>query len=395
MDPISIQVIFDRKGHSKNNGVGKIEIRAYQDRKYKYFSSGISLAPKHWNKKLNAIHKHQDEHHLNRLIQNIVSDLRKQINLHIDRKGFCSLQDLAISKDDSSFLSFMIKRVNAGLIKESTRRSKTTTINHFKKFLNGRNVGFNDISLNLVESFDDYLRSNGNTQPTIHKHHKNMKSFINDAKRLGMMHAKDTPYAYFKVSRGQSAERDFLNSREIAALESLMLEPSDRSRNRIRKLFLLSVYTGLRFSDIHILDRSNFKEVDQGLELNFISQKTGKHLSLPLYNLWPYQDGKETKPEKLSRDLFLDGDPIDLLALHQLSNQYTNRMLKDVAYMAKIDKNLSFHIARHTFGTHMATKVDNVRLLQHLMDHSNINTTMVYIHLSKKLINKELESIQW
>jgi len=395
MQPISIQTIFDRKAGSKKNGSGLIEIRAYQGRKYKYFSTGIRVLPKQWSKKLNAIHKHPDELALNRLIESYISELRKQINQFIDRKGICTLNDLTSQKSSSTVLEFFDKRLKRSSLKEATIKSKTTTYNHFKDFLGKRRIVFQELNLDIIESFDSYLKGLEMEQPTIHKNHKNLKAMINEAKRYGMMNVSDNPYAYFQVARGTSAEREFLSTSELAKLEDLSYTPQEWHKERVRKLFLLSVYTGLRFSDIHLLNKDNFKETDRGLELNFKSQKTGKNLSMSLFNLWPSKGIKRTRPEQLSIDLFLKSSELDQIAIKQLSNQYTNRLLKDIAYEAKIHKNITFHVARHTFGTHMATKIDNVRLLQHLMDHSNINVTMIYIHLSKKLINKELENIEW
>jgi site-specific recombinase XerD len=51
-------------------------------------------------------------------------------------------------------------------------------------------------------------------------------------------------------------------------------------------------------------------------------------------------------------------------------------------------------VARHTFATHMASKVP-IHILKSILQHSNIETTMIYLHLSNKLVNDALDGVVW
>jgi len=62
----------------------------------------------------------------------------------------------------------------------------------------------------------------------------------------------------------------------------------------------------------------------------------------------------------------------------------TNRMLKKIASMLDINKEISFHSARHTFATYFLEKTDDLATLQKLLGHSDIKQTMVYVHLTEK-----------
>jgi site-specific recombinase XerD len=69
---------------------------------------------------------------------------------------------------------------------------------------------------------------------------------------------------------------------------------------------------------------------------------------------------------------------------HTYADPVTNRLLKEVAIKCGIKKRLTFHISRHTFGTLFLERGGRVEVLKELMGHSDIDTTMVYVHMSDK-----------
>jgi integrase len=79
----------------------------------------------------------------------------------------------------------------------------------------------------------------------------------------------------------------------------------------------------------------------------------------------------------------------------QYTNQHANRILKVLAVAAKIPTKLTFHIARHTFGTFLAEKTCNPYLIMDLMGHTDIKTSMIYIHRSQERINRQLKDVNW
>jgi integrase len=63
--------------------------------------------------------------------------------------------------------------------------------------------------------------------------------------------------------------------------------------------------------------------------------------------------------------------------------------------MAKTRKAISFHVARHTFGTLLADITANPYLIMELMGHSDIKTSMIYIHQSEQRLKKQLQNVKW
>jgi site-specific recombinase XerD len=79
---------------------------------------------------------------------------------------------------------------------------------------------------------------------------------------------------------------------------------------------------------------------------------------------------------------------------HEYTNQYYNRTLKLLAKQADIHKALTSHVARHSFATHLASKVP-IHILKAMLQHSDLATTMIYVHLSNNLINDALDGVDW
>ncbi len=79
----------------------------------------------------------------------------------------------------------------------------------------------------------------------------------------------------------------------------------------------------------------------------------------------------------------------------RISNQKANQYLKVAAMLAKITKNLTFHIARHSFGTNLAYATGDQFLIKELMGHSDIKTSMIYIHITQDQIKEKLKNTKW
>jgi site-specific recombinase XerD len=78
-----------------------------------------------------------------------------------------------------------------------------------------------------------------------------------------------------------------------------------------------------------------------------------------------------------------------------MTNQNTNRILKVIMMLAKIDKNITFHLSRHTFGTNLAVATSDQFLIKELMGHADIKTSMIYIHTSQEQIKNKLKNTDW
>ena len=135
-----------------------------------------------------------------------------------------------------------------------------------------------------------------------------------------------------------------------------------------------------------LLNYESINHDREGMTLNIVAKKTNKQLLLPLYKLY------ERKPERIIQKYRAEVIFDCGLIFHKYSNQYFNRTLKDLAARAGIAKKITSHLARHTFATHLASKVP-IHVLKAILQHSKIETTMVYLHLSNKIVNDALDGV--
>ncbi len=76
------------------------------------------------------------------------------------------------------------------------------------------------------------------------------------------------------------------------------------------------------------------------------------------------------------------------------SNQKTNAYLKEIADICKIHKNITFHVARHTFATTIALSHGMpVESLAKMLGHSNIKTTQIYAKITDHKLNQDMEEL--
>jgi integrase len=86
--------------------------------------------------------------------------------------------------------------------------------------------------------------------------------------------------------------------------------------------------------------------------------------------------------QKNLNDLFR---PLSGMVLrHHIQLSSLQRMIKEALRKSGISKPASCHTLRHSFATHLLEAGYNIRTIQELMGHKNVNTTMIYTHVARK-----------
>jgi site-specific recombinase XerD len=83
------------------------------------------------------------------------------------------------------------------------------------------------------------------------------------------------------------------------------------------------------------------------------------------------------------------------LVLPVISNQKTNAFLKEIAIPCKIGKNLTFHLARHTFAT-TVTLANGIPIesVSKMLGHQSLKTTQIYAKVIDKKLREEMNIIK-
>ena len=193
---------------------------------------------------------------------------------------------------------------------------------------------------------------------------------LNDAVRRKLIPSNPVHYLTRedrKPIKAEKSQRGFLTIDEVKKL----LE-SDYTSNDIRRGFLFSCFTGLRLCDVENLRWNDIKKRGDNMYLDIVTQKTGEPITIKLNN-----QALRCLPEDKGGSVFD-------FPRHR---EGVNRLLKEWAKEAGIEKNVCYHMSRHTFATMELTMGADLYVVSKLMGHSEVGVTQIYADI----INKKRE----
>jgi len=221
---------------------------------------------------------------------------------------------------------------------KETIKSYKTTLNHIRNFAtkNKQTVDFEDINIDFYHKFTGYLQGIGNSKNTISKQIKNLKTFMGEATERGLNINMDFKSRSFKKVT-EEVDKIYLTEEEIMRMYTLKLP---KGKERVRDLFVIACYTGLRYSDFSRITPDNILH-DQ---IHMRTQKTGEKVIIPLAPI---------VKEILAK--------YDYRLPTAISNQKMNQYLKDIGELAGIDD--SIVITRTIGGTKVRTTYKKFQLI--------------------------------
>lgn len=329
----------------KRNGKYPIYLRIRVKNKETKVPTGLDVAKDRWDDKK----KEPKDKAL--LIQ--LNKKREEIDLHINRtladgqiltidliKDFCSGKKI-VKPENKSFFDYylaFVERKRKENIDSQTIKVYKTTYNILKEFKN--DILISDISLSLIEDFDDYMvEVRGNAPGGRNPKHKNLRTVILDIEKHNI--PINNPYKWFKIPQANTKEI-YLDKNELEAMRSLRSKLSHSSTMyKVLQMYLFSCYCGLRYSDA--IDLKWF-HID--FEKKFIKKemiKTRSEVITPLFTMARAVILEISNGKKLintTKNVF-----------HKYSETTVNHTLVKLTDMAHINKHITYHSSRHTFAT--------------------------------------------
>ncbi len=261
------------------------------------------------------------------------------------------------------------------------------SLKHLREFIlwkyNVSDISINKIDYAFVTEFEFYLRSvkkcNNNTAV---KYVRNFRKIIKIC--LDNDWLDKNPCSRYE-GKMKEVERDFLTEEELSRIYNKRF--SSERLTLVKDIFIFSCYTGLAYVDVKGLKRDHIGIGIDGEKWIFKNrQKTDTKSKIPVLPIAAEIIKKyENHPRCLNDDTIL---PI-------LTNQKMNGYLKEVGDLCDISKEITFHMARHTFATSVTlTNGVPIETVSKMLGHKNIQTTQHYAKILDKKVSEDMKILR-
>jgi site-specific recombinase XerD len=267
----------------------------------------------------------------------------------------------------SYFYHKIIERHRKKKITDTTHKNHLSTWRALKAFREV--VPFYSLTTEFVDDFKLYLDKHVRSLNTRWTRHKDVKTYLAIAKREKIKF--ENPYEDFN-NQSEPGNWRALKPDELRKLEACyVLCASGTPQRHILGKFLFSCKCGLRLGDLKNIGNSK----PEGNRLTFEMQKgwtkTLKASMLPL--------------TRQALGYLSDAQEEGIAGFHNYTDQYENRALTAIGLQLGIETKLHHHVGRETFATEFIRKGGQVTILQKLMNHTKIATTMKYVHIDDEM----------
>ena len=383
---MSAKLILRKKPNSK--GQYPLAIRITKDRRSTYKHIGHYIDLEDWDDKNLKVKKSNPEaESLNTLIASKLSEARKGlISLQTDNKAVTARQiKKEIYKPTSSltFFDFADEHLEALEAEKKINRHSTDSawLSYIEKYCSGRHLTFQEIDNRFLKKFKAYLiGSSSLTETTAMNVMVLIRLLFNQAIKHKVISKEIYPFCKdkFKIKFPET-NKTGLSCKEIKVLENLT-QLTQMERHSLNVWLFSFYFAGMRVSDVLFTRWSQIYDN----RLHYRMGKNSKLLSLKIPVkvegiLLQYIDDRVKNddfifPEMKKADLT---DAKDIYRKKKVANKKFNDHLKKIAKRAGIQKKVTMHIARHSFGNIAGDNIHPL-MLQKLYRHSDLKTTINY-----------------
>lgn len=312
----------------------------FSGQKLKY-SIGEKIKPKFWNKEKQRAKETKSfptYASLNKTLDDLSNDVKEAHRDLVSSNRTPTPFKLKDALDKSQFKNehaqktTFLKFVNS-LIEESTR--KTNTLNQWKQTLRKleefrahtkTEVDFDTIGMDFYNGFVKFLTKEGYTKNTIGGFVKNVKIFMNEAVDRNLTRNLEYRNRKFKILEEQ-VDKIYLSQNELTKIYEMHLTGIYKKYERVRDLFIVGCFTGLRFSDLIQVKAENI--INDGNQIKIRTEKTKETVVIPLHKY------VKSIIKKYGGEL-----------PSVISNQKMNDYLKEIGDLAEIKEPVQIAITR-------------------------------------------------
>lgn len=397
---ISFGVIFYPKAQQQKDGFAPLVARLTVNGHRKEFSLKHKIPISKWNKFKEIVMGTEIEA---KAINKYIAEVRTELHncyrkMQIDKLEITaeSVKNMFLGIDENAekekTLLEVIEYHNAHMnnhLAPGTAKNYYTTQKYVSEFLT-QSLKITDIKLaklnfKFLMDFDMFLRNHvpgENQKPctnnTVMKHIERLRKIISMAVRFEWL--KSDPFMKFQP-KFIKKDRGYLTEEELFVLENKVIH--NASLSTVRDLFVFSCYTGLSFSDAYELSSNNITKGIDGEDWIIIERKkTNVQAQIPILpKAQEIINEYKNHPKAISNGTLLP----------MLTNQRFNAFLKEIAILCNVNKNLTHHLARHTFATTVCLLNGiSMEATSGMLGHASMRTTQIYGKILPKRISNEM-----
>lgn len=260
---------------------------------------------------------------------------------------------------------------------------------YIKEVLLTSDLFLSQLSYKFLVGFEKFMREHKPLDPkkpcnqnTIMKHIERLRKVVNLAIKNEWL--ERDPFIKFKPTFIRK-DRDFLTDVELAAIEAKNF--SIVRLQHAKDLFVFSCYTGLAYIDSFNLTPQNMSlGIDGDYWISTCRKKTDQPVRIPILpKAMAIIEKYKTHPSVIAKCKLLP----------TYSNQKLNSYLKEIADLCGIEKNLTFHIARHTFATTVTlTNGVPIETVSKMLGHTSIRTTQIYAKVIELKVSNDMKLLK-
>jgi len=329
MQKISYRLVHSYNRYTNRYGLAPVALECRQGQRKIYMSSKVMIEPGQWDH--GKVVNHDNAAKLTVWLMRWKSSV-ESVELDALLKGrqlsLFQLKDAVRTgmRADAPLRRFMEAVMESDTSRcEHTKQGYKYLVNDMEKLFGVLKV--TDVDYDLVTRYRDDMRRRSLSENTVKGRLKMLRCLMEQAKLRKLI--DDNPFDNITIGN-MTARVGYLEQREVRRLERLELTGREE---KVRDLFLLSCYTGLRFSDLSTLEEA---EIRNGM-LRKKMKKTHHYVTIPIGTLF-WGKGQE----------ILDKYPDVRVLSHAVSNTTFNKVLKEIGVKAGIKKRLYCHLGRKT-----------------------------------------------
>lgn len=314
----------------------------------------------------------------NKTTLDLANAIRSKRHLEI-QNGIYGFQNLA--KQKGSLLDYIEQRMQSRMESQGNFDNWDSMLKHLRKFVKG-DVTFEEIDKRWLESFKDYLKNTAKTpsnkplsQNTQSSYFNKLRAALKEAYKEGII--ARNPAEQTDGIKVSDTERQFLTFEELQTLVNVECEIPI-----MKKAFIFSAITGLRWSDVNKLVWEEVQHShENGYNIRFRQQKTKETQTHPI-------------SDQAAEMLGERGKPLDRVFPGLKYSAWHNLRLQQWIMRAGITKNITFHCARHTYATLLLTFGADLYTVSKLLGHKDVRTTQVYAKIIDEKKQQAANKIQ-